>query len=45
MCRSCRGKRISGEIELGEVHPAYLPTELREAGYVHLCQATALSDA
>ena len=44
VCRNCRGKLVSGEVDLGDVHPAYLSEEERARGYVHLCQATARSD-
>lgn len=44
VCRNCRGKLIEGEADWGEVHPAYLPPELRAHGYIHLCQASAKSD-
>jgi CDP-4-dehydro-6-deoxyglucose reductase len=44
VCRTCRGKLISGEIDWGEVHPAYLSDADRALGYTHLCQATARSD-
>lgn len=44
VCRTCRGKLVSGQVDLGDVHPAYLNEADRAAGYVHLCQASALSD-
>lgn len=43
-CRSCRGKVVSGNIELGDAHPTYLPQSQRDEGYALLCQATARSD-
>ena len=43
-CRSCRGKVLSGKIDLGDAHPAYLTQEQRDLGYALLCQATARSD-
>ncbi|WP_397474901.1 CDP-6-deoxy-delta-3,4-glucoseen reductase [Pusillimonas sp.] len=44
VCRSCRGRVITGQVDVGEVHPAYLNDAERGQGYVHLCQAKALSD-
>lgn len=44
LCRSCRGKVLQGQVDPGEVHPAYLNERDRALGYVHLCQAHALSD-
>ena len=44
MCRSCRGRVISGSIDFGDAHPTYLPREQRDQGYALLCQATARSD-
>lgn len=44
VCRSCRGKLVSGEVDIGDVHPAYLSEAERAEGYVHLCQATPLRD-
>ena len=43
-CRSCRGRVVSGAVDLGAAHPAYLPQEQRDRGYALLCQATARSD-
>jgi CDP-4-dehydro-6-deoxyglucose reductase len=43
-CRSCRGKILSGKVNLGDAHPTYLPQEQRDQGYALLCQATAESD-
>lgn len=43
-CRSCRGKIVSGQYDLGAAHPAYLPQADRNEGYALLCQATAQSD-
>ena len=43
-CRSCRGKVVSGEVDLGDAHPTYLPMEQRAEGYALLCQAKPLSD-
>lgn len=45
VCRTCRAKLISGDVRWGDVHPAYLSDEERAQGLIHLCQATALSDA
>ncbi len=44
VCRSCRGTLLEGEIDYGEVHPAYLSEADRAKGAVHLCQAKPLSD-
>lgn len=43
-CRSCRGRVITGEIDWGDAHPAYLPQDQRDEGYALLCQAKACSD-
>jgi CDP-4-dehydro-6-deoxyglucose reductase len=43
-CRSCRGRVMSGVVDLGGAHPAYLPEAHRRQGYALLCQATAKSD-
>ncbi|MFJ2684321.1 CDP-6-deoxy-delta-3,4-glucoseen reductase [Pseudomonas sp. NPDC087342] len=44
VCRTCRGRVLSGEVDTGQVHPNYLNDEDRAAGFVHLCQAKAHSD-
>ncbi|WP_372660014.1 CDP-6-deoxy-delta-3,4-glucoseen reductase [Hydrogenophaga sp.] len=44
MCRSCRGRLVTGSVDYGPVHPAYLSEADKAAGHVHLCQAKALSD-
>ncbi|MCI2809842.1 CDP-6-deoxy-delta-3,4-glucoseen reductase [Eoetvoesiella caeni] len=44
VCRSCRGRVATGQVDLGNVHPAYLSEEERAQGYAHLCQAKPLSD-
>lgn len=43
-CRSCRGRVVSGKVDLGAAHPAYLPQHQRDEGYALLCQASACSD-
>lgn len=43
-CRSCRGRVVSGKVDLGDAHLAYLPQSQRDEGYALLCQATAESD-
>jgi CDP-4-dehydro-6-deoxyglucose reductase, E3 len=43
-CCSCRGKVVSGAVDLGNAHPAYLTQPQRDKGYALLCQATPLSD-
>ena len=44
VCSTCRGKIVEGQVDLGEVHPAYLNEADRAAGFAHLCQASALSN-
>lgn len=44
MCRTCRGRVVQGDVDLGDVHPSYLDAAARAAGYAHLCQASARSD-
>ncbi len=44
ICQTCRGRVVSGEVDVGDVHPAYLSEAERADGFVHLCQARALSD-
>lgn len=44
VCRTCRGRLLEGELDLGNVNPYYLSQEDRAAGYVHLCCATPRSD-
>lgn len=43
-CTTCRGKVVSGRVDLGHVHPSYLTEADREQGYALLCQAKPLSD-
>ncbi|CAM5463594.1 CDP-6-deoxy-delta-3,4-glucoseen reductase [Eoetvoesiella caeni] len=44
ICRTCRGKIKSGEVDLGDAHPDYLSETERAQGYALLCQAKALSN-
>lgn len=44
VCRTCRGKLVSGEVDWGSVHPNYLSQVDKAAGYVHLCCAKPLSN-
>ena len=44
VCRSCRGRVVMGQVNPGNVHPAYLDEQERAQGYAHLCQARPLSD-
>ena len=44
VCRTCRGRVATGQVDVGQVHPAYLNDADRKRGYVHLCQAKVLSD-
>jgi CDP-4-dehydro-6-deoxyglucose reductase, E3 len=43
-CCSCRGKVVSGSVNFGNAHPAYLPQSQRDEGYALLCSASPLSD-
>ena len=43
-CRSCRGRVLSGQVDFGKAHPAYLSQHQKDEGYALLCQARALSD-
>ncbi len=43
VCRTCRGRVVEGSVDPGDVHPAYLTQADIADGYVHLCQARALS--
>jgi CDP-4-dehydro-6-deoxyglucose reductase len=44
VCRTCRGRVVEGRVDLGAVHPNYLPESDRAAGLALLCCATPLSD-
>jgi CDP-4-dehydro-6-deoxyglucose reductase len=44
LCRTCRGKVATGEVDVGEVGAEYLPEQERAQGYVLLCRATARTD-
>lgn len=44
MCSTCRGRVVKGQVDLCDVHPAYLPQSMRDAGYALLCQAKPCSD-
>lgn len=44
VCRTCRGRVVDGQVDVGEVHPNYLNDNDRAAGFVHLCQARATAD-
>ncbi|MES2258228.1 MAG: CDP-6-deoxy-delta-3,4-glucoseen reductase [Pseudomonadota bacterium] len=44
VCRTCRGRIVSGDIDPGQVHPAYLTPAEQAEGFVHLCQARASAD-
>jgi len=43
-CATCKGRIVSGEVDLGEYQEQALPAAERDAGYALLCQAKALSD-
>ena len=44
VCNSCKGRIIEGQVDYGDVHPAYFKDEDRAAGLALLCQAKPLSD-
>ncbi len=44
VCRTCRAKLVTGQVDHGQVHPSYLSEDDKAAGYVHLCSAKPLSD-
>lgn len=44
VCRTCRGRLVSGKVDFGDVHPHYLSEEEKAQGHVHLCCARPLSD-
>ena len=44
VCRTCRGRLLEGQLDLGNVNPYYLSEQDKAAGYVHLCCATPRSD-
>jgi CDP-4-dehydro-6-deoxyglucose reductase, E3 len=44
MCRSCRAKLVSGEVELSDYLPHVLTPEMKAQNMVLLCRAKALSD-
>ena len=44
VCRSCRGKVVSGTVDYGMVHPQYLSEADKAAGLALLCQARPLAD-
>lgn len=44
VCRTCRGKVVQGQVDVGVVHPAYLSDADKAQGYAHLCCAKPLSD-
>lgn len=44
VCRSCRSTIREGQVDFGDIHPAYLSDEERAKGFVHMCLAKPLSD-
>ena len=44
VCNSCKGRIVEGQVDFGDVHPAYFKDEDRAAGLALLCQAKPLSD-
>jgi len=44
MCRTCKGKVTSGQVNFGDAHVKYLSEAEREQGFALLCCAKPLSD-
>ncbi|NBX55583.1 MAG: CDP-6-deoxy-delta-3,4-glucoseen reductase [Betaproteobacteria bacterium] len=44
MCRTCKGRVVSGRVDFGDAHVKYLSDAEREQGFALLCCASALSD-
>jgi len=44
MCRSCRARLVSGEVELGDYLPHVLTPEMRAQNLILMCRAKARSD-
>jgi CDP-4-dehydro-6-deoxyglucose reductase, E3 len=44
VCNSCKGYIESGDVDLGEPHPAYFSQADRDGGFALLCQAQPRSD-
>ena len=44
VCRTCRGRVVSGEVDYGGVHPNYLSDEDKAEGLALLCCAKPLGD-
>lgn len=44
VCRTCRGRVIEGQVDIGNVHASYLSDADKAIGQVHLCCATPRSD-
>mgnify|MGYP000750614681 FL=1 len=44
MCRTCKGKVTSGQVDFGGAHVKYLSDAEREQGFALLCCAKPLSD-
>jgi len=43
-CNTCKGHIVEGQVDYGEVHPAYFKEQDRAAGMALLCQARPLTD-
>jgi CDP-4-dehydro-6-deoxyglucose reductase len=44
MCRTCKGRVVSGQVDFGDAHVKYLSEAERAQGHALLCCATPLSD-
>ncbi|CAN5482371.1 CDP-6-deoxy-delta-3,4-glucoseen reductase [soil metagenome] len=44
VCQTCRGRVVDGDVDFGQVHPAYLTEQDKAEGYALLCQAMPKSD-
>jgi CDP-4-dehydro-6-deoxyglucose reductase len=44
MCRTCKGRVLSGQVDFGDAHVKYLSEAERAQGHALLCCATPLSD-
>jgi CDP-4-dehydro-6-deoxyglucose reductase len=44
MCRTCKGRVVSGQVDFGDAHVKYLSEAERAQGFALLCCASPLSD-
>jgi len=44
VCRTCRGRVVEGQVDIGNVNSNYLSDADKAIGYAHLCCATPRSD-